>query len=331
MLSALALARSLDSGETTLDTIYAQCHEAIAEHESDVQAFAHLDLEAARRSARHAAAIKAPLKGLPVGIKDIFDTHDMPTAHGSPIYAANRPAGDAALTAMIRQAGGAIAAKTVTTEFAFFTPGPTRNPHDLGHTPGGSSSGSVAAIAAGMLPLATGSQTGGSVVRPAAFCGIAGFKPTYDLLPTAGMKTFSWSLDTAGLFGASVEDVAFFGEAVTGRDWRTDRNNPGAPRIAVVHSHIWHEASGEMRVAVEEAARWAEKAGATIITLELASIFSDAFAAHTIIQDFEAAQALTFEMNAHRDQLSPLLKETLEAGSLISPERYDGVCNPEDG
>lgn len=320
MLSALALARALDAGETTLEAVYARCREAIEAREEDIRAFVHLDLEAAEREA---AGARGPLRGLPAGIKDIFDTADMPTAHGSPVYAGNRPLGDAALVAMIRRAGGVVAAKTVTTEFAFFQPGPTRNPHDLGHTPGGSSSGSAAAVAAGMLPLSTGSQTGGSVVRPAAFCGIAGFKPTFDLLPTAGMKTFSWSLDTAGLFAAHVDDVAWFAAGVTGRDWRTDERDPGAPRVAVVHSHVWHEASGEMRVAVDRATRLAEKAGARVTTLELAGVFSEAFAAHGIIQDFEAAQALAYEADRHANRLSPILTETLEVGRRTAPDEYD--------
>ena len=145
-----------------------------------------------------------PLRGLPVGVKDIFDTAELPTAYGSAIYAGHRPKTDAAMVMLIQRAGGLVLGKTVTTEFASLEPAATRNPRNRAHTPGGSSSGSAAAVAAGMLPLALGSQTGGSVIRPAAFCGVAGFKPSYRLLPTVGMKCFSWSLDTVGLFGASV-------------------------------------------------------------------------------------------------------------------------------
>ena len=155
-------------------------------------------------------------------MKDIFDTADFPTAYGSPIYAGHRPKTDAAMVMAVRRAGGVILGKTVTTEFASLQPAGTRNPRNPAHTPGGSSSGSAAAVAAGMLPIAFGSQTGGSVIRPAAYCGVAGYKPSFRLLPTVGMKAFSWSLDTVGVFGAGVEDVAFAAAATTGRDLRID-------------------------------------------------------------------------------------------------------------
>ena len=150
----------------------------------------------------------------------------MPTQYGSPIYAGYRPRADAAAVALTRRAGGIVIGKTVTTEFATMVPAVTRNPHNLAHTPGGSSSGSCAAVAAGMLPIAFGSQTAGSVIRPAAFCGIAGFKPSYRLIPTVGVKDVSWHLDTAGVFGAGVADVAFATAAITGRDLRVDRATP---------------------------------------------------------------------------------------------------------
>src|SRR4029079_761729 len=159
---------------------------------------------------------------LPIGFKDIFDTADFPTCYGSKIYAGHQPRSDAALVAMTRRAGGIVIGKTVSTEMAFLDPAATRNPRNLAHTPGGSSSGSAAAIAAGMLPISVGTQTGGSVIRPAAFCGVAGFKPSFRLLPMVGVKPFSWSLDTAGVFGATVADTAFAAAAITGRDLRID-------------------------------------------------------------------------------------------------------------
>ena len=150
----------------------------------------------------------------------------MPTEYGSPIYAGYRPKTDASMVALIRRAGGTLIGKTVTTEFAHLDPGKTRNPRNLAHTPGGSSSGSAAGVAAGFFPIATGTQTGGSVIRPASFCGVAGFKPSYRLLPTIGMKCVSWHLDTAGLFAASVADVAFAAAAISGRDLRVDGADP---------------------------------------------------------------------------------------------------------
>src|SRR5262249_20527165 len=162
--------------------------------------------------------------------------------------------------------------KTVTTEFAYSDPGRTRNPHMLRHTPGGSSSGSAAGVAAGMFPIAIGSQTGGSVIRPASYCGVAGFKPSYRLIPAVGLTCFSWHLDTVGLFAASVSDVAFAAAAITGRDLRIDDGDPPSPRIAVLRRHPWPAASDEMMTALEIAARTAEVAGASVTEIELPQI-----------------------------------------------------------
>jgi Asp-tRNA(Asn)/Glu-tRNA(Gln) amidotransferase A subunit family amidase len=200
MLSAVDLARRIAAGEITPRYVVDRCTEAIAAGEAGIGAFAALDLAAARRAAETSGLATLPLAGLPVGMKDIYDTIDLPTAYGSPIFSGHRPAADAAMVALVRRAGGVVLGKTATAEFASRSSVPTRNPRNLAHTPGGSSCGSAAAIAAGMVPIAFGSQTGGSIIRPAAFCGVAGFKPSYGLLPTPGMKCASWSLDTVGLF-----------------------------------------------------------------------------------------------------------------------------------
>src|SRR4051812_45770098 len=228
MLHALDLARQIEAGALTPAAVLDRCAEAIAAREKDIGAFVILDLAATRRRAAEAGLAQMPLHGLPVGVKDVYDTVDFPTEYGSPIYAGHRPRADASLVALIRRAGGLVPGKTVTTELQSLQPAGTRNPHNLAHTPGGSSSGSVAAMAAGMLPIATGSQTGGSVIRPASYCGIAGFKPSFRSLPTVGLKCFSWSLDTAGLLAATVPDVAFAAAAITGRDLRIDRAPPPA-------------------------------------------------------------------------------------------------------
>jgi Asp-tRNA(Asn)/Glu-tRNA(Gln) amidotransferase A subunit family amidase len=175
ILSALELARRIEAGALSPRAVVELCAEAIATHESEIGAFAALDLDAARERVDQQPLARLPLHGLPVGIKDIFDTADLPTAYGSPIYAGHQPKTDAAMVMLIRRAGGLVLGKTVTTEFASLEPARTRNPRNRAHTPGGSSSGSAAAVAAGMLPLALGSQTGGSVIRPAGFCGVAGF------------------------------------------------------------------------------------------------------------------------------------------------------------
>ena len=239
MLSALDLARRIEAGELTPRAAVELCAEAIAAREKDVGAFVALDLDAARRAAEAPRLASLPLHGLPVAFKDIFDTADLPTQYGSPIYAGYRPRADATAVAMTRRAGGIVIGKTVTTQFASLVPSVTRNPHNLAHTPGGSSAGSAAAVAAGMVPIAFGTQTAGSVIRPAAFCGVAGFKPSYRLIPMVGVKDVSWHLDTAGLFGAGVADVAFAAAAVLDRDLRVDRAAPAAPRIALTRTHLW--------------------------------------------------------------------------------------------
>src|SRR5437870_2380215 len=251
-LHALDLARRIEAGELTLAAVLESCEQAIAAREAEIGAFAALDVSRAKKSA--AVAPAGPLCGLAVGVKDIFDTVDFPTEYGSAIYAGHRPRTDAAVVSQIRRAGGLLLGKTVTTEFAHMQPAKTRNPRNPQHTPGGSSSGSAAAVAAGMVPIAIGSQTGGSVIRPAAFCGVAGFKPSYQLLPTVGMKCFSWQLDTVGLFAARVSDVAFAVAAIADRDLRVDRTTPAAPRIAMMRMHIWQEASEAMQAALEAAA-----------------------------------------------------------------------------
>ena len=204
-------------------------------------------------------------------------------------------------------------------------PAVTRNPHNLAHTPGGSSSGSCAAVAAGMLPIAFGTQTAGSVIRPAAFCGIAGFKPSYRLIPTAGVKDVAWHLDTAGVFGAGVADVAFVTAAVTGRDLRVDRAPPAPPRIALVRSHLWPQASPAMQQALEGAARSAAAAGAKVVDVTLPPIFEEAYAAQIVIQEYETLLARTFEYDRHRDRLGKQLREALDAATAITADAYDAA------
>ncbi len=322
MLSAFDLARRIEAGELRPRAVLDLCAQAITAREGEIGAFATLAIEAARHAADEATLPKLPLRGLPVGIKDIFDTAEFPTAYGSSIYAGHQPKADAAMVSLVRRAGGIVLGKTVTTEFASLVPAATRNPRNPAHTPGGSSSGSAAAVAAGMLPLALGSQTGGSVIRPAAFCGVAGYKPSFKLLPTVGMKCFSWSLDTVGLFAAGVADAAFAAAAITGRDLRVDGRPPAAPVIAIVRAH-WDEASAAMQDAVERAARAAEKSGAKIKELDLPPIFAAATDAHRIIANYEGFRALAFEYDRHRDRLGAELRDQLDDGAAIDTDAYD--------
>jgi Asp-tRNA(Asn)/Glu-tRNA(Gln) amidotransferase A subunit family amidase len=325
MLSALDLARRIEAGEVTPRAVIDICAEAIAARDKEVGAFVVLDLVAARQAADNPKLAATPLRGLPVGFKDIFDTADFPTQYGSPIYAGFQPRADAAAVALTRRAGGIVIGKTATTEFATMVPAVTRNPHSLAHTPGGSSSGSCAAVAAAMLPIAFGTQTAGSVIRPAAFCGIAGFKPSYRLIPTAGIKDVAWHLDTAGVFGSGVADVAFVTAAVTGRDLRVDRSTPAPPRIALVRSHLWPQASPAMQQAVESAARSAAAAGAKVVELTLPPILEEAYAAQFVIQDYETFRSRTFEYDRHRDQLGKQLREALDAAAAITADTYDAA------
>jgi Asp-tRNA(Asn)/Glu-tRNA(Gln) amidotransferase A subunit family amidase len=323
MLSALDLARRIEAGALEPRAVVDLCAQAIAAREAEIGAFAALDVEAARREAGRPELLRLPLHGLPVGIKDIFDTAEFPTAYGSLIYAGHRPKADAAMVMLVKRAGGVVLGKTVTTEFASRQPAGTRNPHNPAHTPGVSSSGSAAAVAAGMLPLALGSQTGGSVIRPAAYCGVAGFKPSYRLLPAIGMKCFSWSLDTVGLFAAGVADLAFAAAAITGRDLRVDARPPATATIAILRTEHWQDASAAMQDAITRAARAAEKSGAKLKDLELPPIFAAATRAQPIIQGYEAFRALAFEYDRHRGKLGPLLRRQLDDAASIDANAYD--------
>lgn len=265
---------------------------------------------------------KGPLAGIAVGLKDILDCHDMKSRYGSAIYDNYQPIVDSGIAAQLRRAGATIIGKTVTTEFAFFAPGPTRNPHHLDYTPGGSSSGSAAAIAAGMIPAAIGTQTGGSIIRPSSFCGITGYKPSFRLAPTTGMKTFSWSLDTVGFMAGTVEDVAIFAGATLGRDlWSGPNATP--PRIALFCGQNWNDATGDMQQAIKKAAESAIAHGATLIEMAEPNILAEARAAHTIIQNYEAGIACAGDLALHADKMSDKLRQTLELGQRISAQEYD--------
>jgi Asp-tRNA(Asn)/Glu-tRNA(Gln) amidotransferase A subunit family amidase len=325
MLSALDLARRIEAGKLTPRAVVDLCADAIAAREPEIGAFVALDLDAARCAAGDTRLASTPLRGLPVAFKDIFDTADLPTQYGSPIYAGHRPRADAATVTLTRHAGGIVLGKTVTTEMASLVPSATRNPRNLAHSPGGSSSGSAAAVAAAMVPIAFGTQTAGSVIRPAAFCGVTGFKPSYRLIPLVGVKDVSWHLDTAGLFGAGVADVAFAAASVLQRDLRVDRSSPAAPRIGLARTHLWPQASAAMQQAIETAARIAAAAGAKVADLNLPPILEEAHSAQFTIQDYENFRALAFEYDRHRDQIDNRLRVQLDAAAAISGDEYDAA------
>jgi len=325
MLSALDLVRRIQAGALSPRGAVELCAEAIDAREKEIGAFVALDLDAARRRADDARLAATPLRGLPVAFKDIFATADLPTQYGSPIYAGYRPRADAAAVALTRRAGGIVIGKTVTTEMASMVPAGTRNPHNLAHTPGGSSSGSAAAVAAGMVPLAFGTQTAGSVIRPAAFCGVAGYKPSYRLIPLVGVKDVAWHLDTAGLFGAGVADVAFAAAEILQRDLRVDRTAPAAPRIALARTQLWPQATPAMQNALETAARIAAAAGAKVADVTLPKQLEDAYGAQFVIQDYETFRALAFEYDRHRDLIGRQLHAQLDRGAAMSADAYDAA------
>ena len=269
MISLANLQRRIDAGDLSAEAALAQSLDAIAAHEKAIGAFVCRD-ENARAQA------KGPLRGIAVGIKDIIDTADFPTEMGSQIYRGHRPRADAPVVMLLKQAGATIVGKTTTTAFAATDPTPTFNPHNHGHTPGGSSSGSAAAVAAGMIPLALGTQTGGSVIRPASFCGVAAIKPSYRLLPTVGVKCCSWSLDTVGLFAAGVDDLARGLSAMTRRPELLLGVAVQSPRVGVVTQDFAGSPQAEGAEALQMAARAAERAGASVRTLAMPDIVAEA-------------------------------------------------------
>ncbi|MGB8402365.1 amidase [Bradyrhizobium sp.] len=318
MISLAELQRRIDSGDLSTDAAIAQSLEAIGAHDKTIGAFV-----CHAKDARAASA--GPLRGIAVGIKDIMDTSDFPTEMGSPIYRGFRPRGDAPVVAALRQAGATIIGKTTTTAFASLDPTATLNPRHHGHTPGGSSSGSAAAVAAGMIPLALGTQTGGSVIRPASFCGVAAIKPSFRLLPTVGIKCYSWTLDTVGLFAAGVSDLAHGLSAMTGRPELMLPAAISTLRIGVVTQDFAgapEVAGGEaLRIAIKAA----EAAGASVRTLALPEIVAEAWRIQPTIQEFEAHQALAWEYHTHYDAMAPLVRARLDEGKGIAPAAYDAA------
>ena len=309
-LGAKQAAQMIARGELSAETLLRSCLERIAEREPQVKAWTYIAKDAAAKNPR------GPLFGVPVGVKDIFDTYDMPSEYGSPIYAGHRPRTDAAIAALTRRAGGTILGKTVTAEFATFVPRATRNPLDLSRTPGGSSSGSAAAVADFMVPLAFGTQTAGSLIRPASYCGIFACKPSYNVLPRGGLKPGADSLDTVGVYGRSVEDVAFFAAALTNRpelETRLDR----APRIGLCRTYEWDLVQPEMRKALEDAGR---KLGAK--ELELPARFKGLRESHSAILWYEVARSLVDEYTRFPDQLDPGLRDRCAAGFELDPQKY---------
>jgi amidase len=293
----------------------------VDEWEPRVHAWAYLDAARAREEAN--AAPTGPLSGTVLGVKDIFDTADQPTEYGSPIYAGHRPRGDAGVVAQLRAAGAVALGKTVTTEFAVFEPGPTTNPHRTTHTPGGSSSGSAVAVATGMVDVALGTQTAASVIRPASFCGVFGFKPTFGTVATAGVKPVAPSLDTVGWFARDVTTLDCVRVVLTARGAAPRLD--AAPRIAVARTEQWLDAASDGRDAVEHAARAAADACATVTDAELPAAFDGLAGDQPIVMSYEAVRSLAWEWSTQRERVSANLQRILEHGDETDPLDYDDV------
>ncbi|MEL7228360.1 MAG: amidase [Pseudomonadota bacterium] len=315
MLSAKALAAEIAAKRLTPQQAFAMGEEAVETSEEKLRVYTH--------KASNLEAGKGPLRGISIGVKDIFDTFDMPSRSGSPIYEHHQPATDASVVAMARQAGTTVSGKTVTTEFAWFHPGKTRNPHNPAHTPGGSSSGSAAGVAAGYFPASIGSQTGGSVIRPAAFCGVAGYKPSFRLFPTLGMKQFSWSLDTVGFFAASVADVAFVAAHIADRNLQVNETAKTPPVMGVLRSSIDDIMEDDMANALKHVAKRAKAWGAAVRTIKSPKTVEAARSAHAPIQGYEAYRALAHERAHHAKLFSAPLRLYMKECAAIDAASYD--------
>ena len=322
LLTATEAARRIRTGSLQPQALLEACLARIADAEPTVRAFAHHDPAAVRQTQPR----PGPLHGLPVGVKDVLDTADAPSQYGSPIWANYRPKADAACVAWTRASGGIVMGQTVTTEFATRQPGPTSNPHNAGHTPGGSSSGSAAGVAAGFFPLAFATQTAGSIIRPAAYCGVVGYKPSFGLIPRLGMKMLSESLDTIGVITRAVADCALFASAISGHDLGNPDIAPGtAPRIGICLGPNGIDASAATLALLEDAATRLAKAGATVVRRPLPAAYDALTQAQPLVMNAESAQSMGWELNTHRDEISDILRERLDWGAAQGGAALDAA------
>ena len=324
-LSATEAAAQIAAGKIQSEALVAACLAHIRAREPEVQAWAHLDADLALAQARERdrQPPRSRLHGIPIGVKDVIDTADLPTEYGSPIYKGHRPACDAACVAQVRELGGVILGKTVSTEFATRHPNKTRNPRDLRHTPGGSSSGSAAAVADCMVPLAFGTQTSSSIIRPAAYCGTVGYKPSFNLVNRAGLKFLSESLDTIGVLALTVPDAALIVEELAGSaPARFDEVRSLKPRIGFCRTPFWNRASPAMQAVLERSLPQLANAGAHVAAVELEGEFADLADVQVRISSFEFYRALTFERTRHAQRISDSLMQRIAAGGQITHVQY---------
>ncbi len=347
-LSASEAARLIASGEVKSEDLTAALIETISAKEERIGAWAYFDADQALAQARRADEVRrkgeggGPLLGVPVGIKDIIDTADMPTENGTPVFRGRKPASDATVIRLLREAGAVIMGKTVTTELAVLTPANTRNPHNLAHTPGGSSSGSAAAVAANMVPLALGTQTNGSVIRPAAFCGVYGLKPTFGLISRHGVLEESPLLDTIGIFARSLEDLALTADVLSAYDSRDKNMWPRSSaslfqgtslelhspvKLAFIKTPVWDEAEPETKAAFQELAAALGRYCAEVV---LPPEFDMAVALHRTVMFADIAKNYGPLLDRHPDKISPLLTGIIEEGRKVPAADYVRACESKD-
>lgn len=328
--SATEIVAAVQTGKITCEAVARDCIDRMIEREPRIEAWQHANTDhiIAQARALDARGHRGLLAGVPIGVKDVLDTFDMPTCYGSPIYRDHQPAADAACVALAREAGALIFGKTVSTEFATLHPGKTRNPHRPAHTPGGSSSGSAAAVADGVVPAAFGTQTSSSIVRPAAYCGVVGYKPMFNTVNRAGTKFLAESLDTIGVLTRTVPDAALIvgalsgmppmefdaPDSVSGSSWR--------PRIGFCRTPHWREADDSTRRLLEAIAAQLASAGAIVRDLDLPTEFGELAGAQKIIFSYEAFRALSYERMHFAEQLSANLTARLALGSQIDHAQY---------
>jgi amidase len=312
-LTATEVVAAIAERRATCEAVTRACLDRIESREPEVCAWAHLDPKATLAAARQfdVGGRRGPLAGVPFGVKDIVDTFDMPTEWGTPIHKGRQPERDAACVALSRKAGGILLGKTVTTEFANQHPGPTRNPHDLTRTPAGSSSGSAAAVADFMVPIAIGTQTTGSTIRPASFCGVFGYRPTYGEHRMHGVMEASGSLDTLGILSRSVADIALYRDVLLGIP-PEPMPKIERPHFALCRTHVWDQVEPTTRSLIEDAAFRLARAGARVTELTLPAEFELLNDAHRTISSFEFARTFTWEIERHWSEIS----DTLRRGRL---------------
>lgn len=348
IIGAFEAAQKIRSGHISSEELVRVCLEQIDRLDEDIGAWAYLDPEYALEQARAAdrtvqrGRTLGTLHGVPVGIKDIIDTKDMPTQNGTVLHAGRRPQADATVVSRLRQAGAVIIGKTVTTELAVFSPGKTRNPHNLNHTPGGSSSGSAAAVAAAMIPVSVGTQTNGSMIRPASFCGVYGYKPTFGFISRHQVLQQSRPLDQVGVFGRSIEDVALIGETLIGYDVNDPdsclqaapellkvqaQDPPLEPRLAFIKTPVWNQADAYTCSAFEElVGELGESAG----EITLPAMFDRAHEQHQLIMEADLARSFAAEYRDGGDKLSDILKEMIERGQGVLAVDYNNAVSARD-